>query len=628
MAFLYDRAPLISQVHFPPLASNPRDWTPEGSFLIATYHPEREDHYFTERRMKNVRRLCPLTRGTPHPTLQILGVRMLSDQCHPWIPQLFDSPLIRLKRQIEWTQYILRKKTDLLRRVGLYDTIYLSLFSYGVDSGLMQAFLERWCYTTNTLLVQDREMTITLWELEQLCGLPIYGLPYDEHIVRSRDLFSDDYPDSLREIYRIYYKLKKDFDHVPFRVWISYFTDAVKHPMEGFASLTDPLGVGTIMLSDFTPGLPRSTICLQSMDDETFLTAFLSWWLSYFILPSIPSDVIRPSIFVMANAIARGHRVSLAIPTLANIYRGLRDMTSSQDPSCFTEGIPFHIISGWMHMHWADLYTPVAPQPLRDSLPLMIDLAGAVASFPTAISGRSHFCKSIEHLRDSRTRIATVCRSRISEKTIIDEVDLPQGEPGIRGRLVDMEYLISIRCGFLPLRLGGHIIMEPYSPQRVAHQFGFDQDVPFFLARPDGPDGLFINLPQFTRCWAALFRTRTGSSCCMVRLSRHASLSEAYYRWYRKLCSSFIDLPPHVIASITCPALKKGKKNLLLEPMKNKKRGRSSAKTAGPFIHLRVGPPDFYGLDDRFSIAGPASDTGMKYYLLIMFIFNIYLLVY
>jgi hypothetical protein len=60
----------------------------------------------------------------------------------------------------------------------------------------------------------------------------------------------------------------------------------------------------------------------------------------------------------MASQIARGERVSLAVPVLANIYRSLRGLTSSRDPSRCRELVPWHFISGWLHMYWSGLYHP------------------------------------------------------------------------------------------------------------------------------------------------------------------------------------------------------------------------------------------------------------------------------
>jgi hypothetical protein len=74
--------------------------------------------------------------------------------------------------------------------------------------------------------------------------------------------------------------------------------------------------------------------------------------------------------------------------------------------------------------------------------------------------------------------------ARVADRMVIDS-RVPSSDPSsIRARPIDLEYLISIRQGFLPLRLGSYMFIEPYSPHRCAHQFGLDQDIPASLSRP------------------------------------------------------------------------------------------------------------------------------------------------
>lgn len=52
----------------------------------------------------------------------------------------------------------------------------------------------------------------------------------------------------------------------------------------------------------------------------------------------------------------------------------------------------------------------------------------------------------------------------------------PEGEVQRPLRLGSLEagFLVSLRHGLLPLRLGGLVVLEPYMPHRCAHQFGLD----------------------------------------------------------------------------------------------------------------------------------------------------------
>ena len=86
----------------------------------------------------------------------------------------------------------------------------------------------------------------------------------------------------------------------------------------------------------------------ESLRDETYLAAFLVCWLCKFVLPSKKADCIRASVFKVASLIAHGEIFSLAVPALASIYRGLKDIsTFSNLGSCDTL-LPLHYVYGWI----------------------------------------------------------------------------------------------------------------------------------------------------------------------------------------------------------------------------------------------------------------------------------------
>ena len=57
--------------------------------------------------------------------------------------------------------------------------------------------------------------------------------------------------------------------------------------------------------------------------EETYLATLLSCWLYTFVLPSEDLKTIRLGTFKIAGFMAAGCPVSLAIPVLASLYRGL-----------------------------------------------------------------------------------------------------------------------------------------------------------------------------------------------------------------------------------------------------------------------------------------------------------------
>jgi hypothetical protein len=170
------------------------------------------------------------------------------------------------------------------------------------------------------------------------------------------------------------------------------------HP-ECYASTRDPFSTGCPDLYCDVPAPPQDTLCSHDIGREAYWIAFLSWWTCFFLLPSSGARTIRPSIFVMMSRIARSERVSLVVPVLANIYRSLQGLTSSRDPSHCRELVPWHFVSGWLHMHWFGVYHLSLSSYLRASLPILSDLAGTESVFLTPEDAHFRFYYSRDHLR-------------------------------------------------------------------------------------------------------------------------------------------------------------------------------------------------------------------------------------
>jgi Plant mobile domain len=401
---------------------------------------------FRDDQLHDITPLLPRGFASTAPPIHLLGREMIDSEATSWESIPFAPPLVHHDFQLEWTRYILIRERELLDRAGVYSSVFLSMFSYHVDTSWLWAFCERWNYSTNTLFIEDRELTPTLWEIHQLVGLSIFGHFYDEYMI-SRDELRDStvLPASLRRVYEVYYEVRGRHPSVPFSYWISYFVDRVHPPFRGLASPRDPFGTGQIGLY-YTGDIPsQDSICSRAIDRETYLTAFISWWICHFLLPSSSARTIRPTVFVMASLIARGERVSLVVPVLTNIYRSLRGLASSRRPSHCRELVPWHLISGWLHMHWSGIYNPILDLRLRQELPLLAELAGVQPAAITAVDARFRFYRSRGHLSFAHTRLATRHIARSTERLVIDSRAPFRGIPDLRHIPTDLEYLISIR---------------------------------------------------------------------------------------------------------------------------------------------------------------------------------------
>ena len=79
----------------------------------------------------------------------------------------------------EWTEHVLSCFEVRLRRCALYQAVYASLYSYSRDIHVLCTFCESWYPTTNTLHTISGKMSISLWDLHRLGGLPISDKIYD-----------------------------------------------------------------------------------------------------------------------------------------------------------------------------------------------------------------------------------------------------------------------------------------------------------------------------------------------------------------------------------------------------------------------------------------------------------------
>ncbi|KAL0463332.1 UNVERIFIED_CONTAM: hypothetical protein Slati_0220800 [Sesamum latifolium] len=141
----------------------------------------------------------------------------------------------------------------------VYDSVYASLFTYDRSYDVIKAFREACCPSTNTLLTSFGELSISLWDLHTLTGLPMNGLLYDEVVPCAKGLDSVDEINFLKFLLTIRsnFSLKESRKEALF----------CKLGIEG------------------------------SLKEETFLAC----WLSTFALPTDGVGSIRPSTFKVAS---------------------------------------------------------------------------------------------------------------------------------------------------------------------------------------------------------------------------------------------------------------------------------------------------------------------------------------
>ena len=117
-----------------------------------------------------------------------------------------------------------------LKGCKLYEAIFTSLFSYDHHASMIRVFCECWCPTTNTLHTSIGKVSISLWDLYLLVGLPISGSFYDEMVPSAEELSNDaiksSLPLSCRNLFLAYHQNcseTKGKSSVKLASWVSFW---------------------------------------------------------------------------------------------------------------------------------------------------------------------------------------------------------------------------------------------------------------------------------------------------------------------------------------------------------------------------------------------------------------------
>ncbi|KAL0373503.1 UNVERIFIED_CONTAM: hypothetical protein Sradi_3266000 [Sesamum radiatum] len=330
----------------------------------------------------------------------------------------------------EWTEDVLSRYGKRLRLISASDAVYVSLFTYDYNSNIIKAFCEAWCPLTNTLLTSVGELSISLWDLHDLAGLPVTGCLYDEVVPSTLELIGADEkggrfnPRSSKHLLYAYHLLQGADDdrcsNVSIEKLVKFWSKkAIKYhlpPLRKEKKTFQPKSTHN-PLDDITTHKSWSIaeealfekLCIEgNLKEEVYLAAYLACWLCTLVLTGKDVNSIRPSTFKMASMMANGRRVSLAIPILASIYEG-----------------------------GAKYYDP----------------------------------------QEARQRIHKAEFVSWACNMIVKNMPFKFADNGDAEEL-DNNYFVSIHSSYLTLRQGDKFIIEPYSPHRFGRQFGYFQDVP------------------------------------------------------------------------------------------------------------------------------------------------------
>ncbi|KAH0725296.1 hypothetical protein KY284_001161 [Solanum tuberosum] len=356
-----------------------------------------------------------------------------------------------------------------------------------------RVILEELCWGDNIVLEGEYHCIPGYWEWTEdvlskngQSGLPISGVPYEEVIPNSTELTGLDdkrerfLPQTCECMFAAFHHLKEKNNgnmKVSFNEWIQFLCKKdLKYELapprkekksQRLSSTHNPTGEIPTEINTWssTQEIVFSKLGEKHQKYETYLTAFLSCWLCAFVFPSEEGNFIRLETFKITSLMASGKRVSLAVPLdHIRVY------------------FPIHYVYGWL-AYYLKTHYPLTSGP---SLPLMVVYSGEGAA--------KYFDKDEARKRVHRGESIVWNATMLSRPHLtyyIDDGKAPE---------LELAYFMSLRFNYLPLRKGGSFVIEPYSPHRFSHQFGFHQDIPGYLENDIHAESLDEGLRYWCIC--------------------------------------------------------------------------------------------------------------------------------
>lgn len=130
----------------------------------------------------------------------------------------------------EWVEDVLSRSKEALERTKIYDAVFASLFTYDVNDNVLQAFCELWHSSTNTICVGIGELSISLWDMHMIGGLPVHGTFFNEVVPSAKELSQTDQqakpflPKTCAYLFSAFYRLSNGaYKEVSVRDWVNFW---------------------------------------------------------------------------------------------------------------------------------------------------------------------------------------------------------------------------------------------------------------------------------------------------------------------------------------------------------------------------------------------------------------------
>ncbi|WCJ32894.1 Aminotransferase-like plant mobile domain family protein [Euphorbia peplus] len=403
----------------------------------------------------------------------------------PSLPPIFDPPNWPLSVDFrgwknptpnwnEWVHNMVSSHASTWKKAGIFHAILSSTYRFNRHNELILGVAERWCPDTNSFCFPWGEATVTLEDM-LMAGYSVLGSPVFEPLETE-----------YRAIQEALIREKRGFNKTPAKkpyhnAWLNAFMDSG-----------------------------------SEMEHE----AFLSLWLSRFVLPT-SNDVICDCVFPIAIRLARGTRIALAPAVLGSIYRDLSllkqkvvSLTTldADDKVDVITYAPFQLVLVWV---W-ERFVKLSPKPnlVKNGEPRFALWNNVKCNV-----------KDVRLLLDS----SKDCFNWRPYTKIVENWDMPKfyGEQEMQVSLdsdVDEEILSFVMCLRVSKLVGlDSEYLEAYFPQRVARQFGFDQDLPGFVSQGSATR---------ENAWDCYISPVTGIECYIPSRVCEGEITTRYLEWW------------------------------------------------------------------------------------------------
>ncbi|KAH0744391.1 hypothetical protein KY290_032384 [Solanum tuberosum] len=344
-----------------------------------------------------------------------------------------------MKGWSKWVDELKPLHQEIWKKAGIFEGIIASTFKIYRHSDLILALAERWCLETNTFILPWGEATITLEDMVVLGGFSVLGHSVLKP-VKTKD--SVDIEKALCEVHKDVRVRKTNVGH---HAWMEHFAGRGDH--------------------------------LEHV-------AFLTLWLSRYVLPARSCQFVDRSLFPIAIYLSQGIPIALAPAVLASIYRDmslLKQLIVSSaknhalsDSRCIEDELnpnlraPFQFVQLWA---W-ERFTNLQPKP------------SSIIYTGEPRVARWHKVKKLNHV-DPRSGIDSAAECFLWRPYAVDIVKnweisrfyKERDEYVVVGPNMGREIMTFARL-VRASELVGMDCIEQYNPHRVSMQFGFDQDVP------------------------------------------------------------------------------------------------------------------------------------------------------